>query len=172
MNKRKNKNLDELLTRFYGNEARKIADDIAQGERILRKYPDPKPDEETIILLKAKVAKAIAANRERALRQTYYAVVAFAAAVIVIAFISVTLLENRPIESRQVATTVKVTQGIAQDNGIFNGDAELEILSAEVAQLGSEIAALELGVAGEDLDIDWIDVEMGLIDIESDFWKG
>ena len=110
VNNRKDKNFDELLKRFYGDETQKrSAEDIAKGERILREYPDPKPDEETIILLKAKVAKAVAANRERALRRTYYRVAAFAAAVIMIAFISVQLLEKRPIESRQVATTVKVT---------------------------------------------------------------
>jgi len=172
MNSRKNKNLDELLARFYGGEARKVADDIAQGERILREYPDPKPDEETIILLKAKVTKAVAANREKALRRTYYQVAAFAAAVIVIAFISAALLVNRPIESRWVATTVKVTEDISQNDELFYGDEEMTTLSAEVEQVGNEITALEIGVASEDLDSEWIDVEMGLLDIESDFWKG
>jgi len=170
MNTRKNKNLNELLARFYGSEARKVADDIAEGERILRKYPDPKPDEETIILLKTKVAKAVVVHRERALRQTYYRVATFAAVVIVIAFVSVQWLEHRPIESVRVATTV--TSDVSEDNGFFNGETELETLSAEVEQVGDEIMALDFGVASEDLDSEWIDVEMGLIDIESDFWKG
>ncbi len=171
MSNRKDKNLDELLARFYGSEARKVADDIAEGERILREYPDPKPDEETIILLKAKVAKAVAANRERVLRRTYYGVAAFAAAVIMIAFVSVALLVNRPSESREVATTVKATKDITQDE-FFYGDEEMATLSGEVEQVGDEITALDFGVASEELDDDWIDVEMGLIDIESDFWKG
>ena len=172
MNSRKNKNLDELLARFYGSGARKVADDIAEGERILHEYPDPKPDEETIILLKAKVAKAVAANHERVLRRTYYRVAAFAAAVIVIAFISAALLVNKPIESRQVATTAKVAEGVLQNDEFFYGDEEMTTLSAEVEQIGDEIMALDFGVASEELDDDWIDVEMGLIDIESDFWKG
>ncbi len=172
MNTRKNKNLDELLKRLYGNEAKEVADDIAQGERILQEYPDPKPDEETIILLKAKVAKAVAANHERTLRRTYYRVAAFAAAVIAIAFISTALLINRPSEPREVAITVKVAESDSQNDEFFYGDEETATLSAEVEQVGDEITALDIGVASEDLDSDWIDVEMGLIDIESDFWKG
>jgi hypothetical protein len=172
MSNRKDKNLDELLKRLYGNGAKEVGEDIAKGERILREYPDPKPDEETIILLKAKVAKAVAANHERALRRTYYRVAAFAAAVIMIAFVSVQLLERKPVESVQVATTVKVTEGISQDDGFFNGEEEMATLSAEVEQVGDEIMALDFGVASEELDDDWIDVEMGLIDIENDFWKG
>ena len=171
MNNRKNENLDELLARFYGSEARKVADDIAEGERILREYPDPKPDEETIILLKAKVVKAVAANKERALRRTYYRVAAFAAAVIMIALVSVALLEDKLIESRQAATAVKATKDISQDE-FFYGDEEMATLSGEVEQVGDELMALEAGIADDDLDSDWIDVEMGLIDIESDFWKG
>jgi hypothetical protein len=172
MSNRKDKNLDELLARFYGSGAKKVADDIAEGERILRDYPDPKPDEETIILLKAKVAKAVALNREKAVRRTYSRVAAFAAAVIVMAFISTALLVNGPIGSRRVATTVKVTQGASGNDEFFYGDEEMATLSAEVKQVGDEIMALDMGVANDDLDSDWIDVEMGLIDIESDFWKG
>jgi hypothetical protein len=171
MNSRKNENLDELLARFYGGEAKKVANDITEGERILREYPDPKPDEETIILLKAKVTKMVAANRERAFRKTYYRVAVFAAAVIAMAFVSVALLVNGPSESRQVARTVKATQGVPQDE-FFYGDEEMATLNAEVEQVGDEVMALETGIASEDLDNDWIDVEMGLIDIESDFWKG
>ncbi len=172
MSNRKNKNLDELLKRLYGDGAKEVADDITQGEQILREYPDPKPDEEIIILLKAKVAKAVAANRERALRRTYYGVAAFAAAVIVIAFVSVQLLERKPVESVQIATAVKVTESVSQNDEFFYGDEEMATLSAEVEQVGDEITALDFGIASEELDSDWIDAEMGLIDIESDFWKG
>ncbi len=171
MDNRKNENLDELLARFYGTEAKKVADDIAEGERILREYPDPKPDEETIILLKAKVAKVVALKREQALRRTYYRMAAFAAAVIMVALVSVALLENKLIESKQTATAVKATQEISKDE-FFYGDDEIATLSGEVEQAGDELMALEAGIADYDLDSDWIDVETGLIDIESDFWKG
>lgn len=172
MDNRKNKNLDELLARFYGKDAKEVAEDIAEGERILRNYPAPTPDDETMILLKAKVAKAVAANKERSLRRTNYRMVAFAAAIIVVAFTGVALLVSRPVGQKQAATTVKVTKAVSQNYEFFYDDEEMATLNAEVKRVGDEVAELETGIASEDLDISWMDIEMRLIDIESNFWKG
>lgn len=165
-------NLDELLKRFLGDsEAQKAAEDIAKGDELFRSYRAPVPDEEAIIVLKAKVAKSLAANRQRVLRRTYYRVAAFAAAVIMIAFVSVQMLEHKAIEPMQVATT-KVISYVSENTELFYDDTELETLNAEVEQVRNEIAMSEWDTTNDNLDSDLIDMEIGLIDIDSDFWKG
>lgn len=165
-------NIDELLKRFLGEkEAQKAAEDIAKGDELLRSYYAPVPDEEAIIVLKSKVAKAVAANRQRVLRRTYYGVAAFAAAVIMVAFVSAHLSEHKPIEPVRVTTT-KVISYVSDDTKVFYDDAEIETLNAEVEQVGNEIVMSEWDTEDGNLDSDLIDMEIGLIDINSDFWKG
>ena len=169
MDTQKNENFDELLKQFFdGETAKKVCEDITKGEQFLRDYPAPVPDEEAMIVLKAEVAKVAAANRARALRQTYYRVAVFAAAVIVIAFVSVSLLKNKPVKPVPVATTANTSE----DDGLFNSDTEFETLSAEVEQVRNEIAALQWEVVNENWDSEITELEANLIEVDSDFWKG
>ncbi len=93
----KKENLRELIEKFMdpGN-AQMYLDDIEAGERILRKYPAPKPDDMLLANIKANIALHKIPQRTVTFRKRVYEALAIAASLIIIAAISFQSFNETP----------------------------------------------------------------------------
>ena len=165
----KENEINELLGRFLdAQKAKQAAEDIKAGEKILRDYPAPKFDEESKVLLKIKVAKALEAKRARNLRYSYFKAAAIAAGFLVVGTLSVLFMQNKPMP--QVA---QIISSISGGTDIFNdNDAEIDTLNSEIEQFKNELATVQWESGSGSQDNELNELEMELIEINSDFWKG
>ena len=166
----KDKNFDELLTRFYNEaDAQQAKDDIKSGDKLLASFPAPAPSVELIDNIKAKINAKLAQRP----RRLYYKVAAAAAVAAMIIIIINLLPPARPSETPQITMTAGT---VLDDSGIFSEtDADLALLSAEFEQLETSLLALRLDETenGSGRITDYInDLETQLIEIETIFWKG
>ena len=170
MNAENKENLKELFEKFVGAEqAERIADDIRKAEQILSEYPAPAPDDVLIADIKAQIAEALPHGQVNVFRRIAYKTAIVAAAVIVIAAISVRLFDKGPVE---VTYASMIPDAIWESSDISADYVELAILNAEIEQIEGEAMALELGENGGNGQADVAEIEMELIAINSDFWKG
>ena len=166
----KDKNLDELLARFYNEaDARQFKDDIDSGDELLASFPAPAVSVELIDNLKAQIN----ANMARRPRYLYYKIAAASAVAALIIIIINLLPTTRPSQTPRTTMTVDT----ALDNsGIFREtDADLALFSAEFEQIETSLLALKLEetINGYDYITDSIDeLETKLIEMETIFWKG
>ena len=90
-------NLRELIEKFMDpRNAQMYLDDIEAGERILRKYPAPKPDDMLLANIKANIALHIIPQRTVTFRKRVYEAIAVAASIIIIAAISLQSINETP----------------------------------------------------------------------------
>ncbi len=90
-------NLRELIEKFMDSRNAQIyLDDIEAGERILRKYPAPKPDDMLLANIKANIALHIIPQRTVTFRKRVYEAIAVAASIIIIAAISLQSINETP----------------------------------------------------------------------------
>ena len=88
-------NLRELIEKYMNpGNAQMYLDDIEAGERILRKYSTPKPDDMLLANIKANIALHIIPQRTATFKKRVYEVLAVAASVIIIATISLYSLND------------------------------------------------------------------------------
>ena len=183
MKSQNEENLKELFERFLDSgEAEQIKEDICEGERILRKQPAPEPDGELIANIKAEIARTLLRRRANAFKRIAYKAAAVAAAVVILAAISVKLFESRPSatgrdekdngEFERPAYALMIPAAIWESDDIATDDADLAILTAEIEQIEGELLALQLDENSGNGHIDLAELEMELIEINSDFWKG
>ena len=165
--------LKELFGRFMGREeATRAAEDISKGEQILRNFPAPAPDEETISRVKAEIAHALVYRRIQAIKRLSLRVAAVAAVVAIAAVVSLTMFEKKEPEKEKVAMTAMIPAISWESDTLAEDDAEIATLIGEIDQIESEMIAMELGENGGNGQTDSTDLEMELVEINSDFWKG
>ncbi len=163
-NGRNEENLKELFERFVSTElAEEAVGDIRKGEQIFRERPAPGPDSELVSDIKAEIARALLRKNFR--RMAYKTTVAVAA-VILLAVISVKLLEKGGGEPKRVATASIIPAAIWEGD-----DADLAILTAEIKQIEGRVQTLQLGENGANGDRELVKLKMRLIALDSDFWK-
>jgi len=93
----KQENLRELIEKFMDPQnAQMYLDDIEAGERILRKYPAPKPDEMLLANIKANIALQKTPQRTVTFRKRVIEAIAVAASIIIIAAISLQSFNETP----------------------------------------------------------------------------
>jgi hypothetical protein len=90
-------NLRELIEKFMDpRNAQTYLDDIEAAERILRKYPAPKPDDMLLANIKANIALHIIPKKTVTFRKRVFEAIAVAASLIIIAAISLQSFNETP----------------------------------------------------------------------------
>ena len=172
MDKRKEEDIKGLFEQFADSkEPEQAADDIRQGEQILREHPAVEPDAELIAGIKAEIGRQLSERRTGIRWRIFLKAAAIAAVFAVLSAIGVRLFEQESTEQVNIADTLTRAQSIWESENIADADEELAVLSAETQQIESELLSLELGENGDD-DKEWLELEMELIENSSDFWKG
>ena len=173
MNSQNEENLKELFERFADAEqAEKHVEDVQKAEQILREYPAPKPDDMLIANIKAEIAMRMPARRAYVFRRMVYKVAAVAAAVVILAAVSLRLFEKDVVEPQRVAYASLIPRAIWESDDIAADDVDLAIFTAEAEQIEDEVLTLQFGEDGSNGERAVSELEMELIEIEGDFWKG
>ena len=173
MNGQNEENLKELFERFAGAEqAERAVEDFRKAEQILSEYPAPAPDDALIAEIKSEIVEAILPRQVNVFRRISYKTAVVAAAAIVIAAISVRLLDIGGGSPERVTYARIIPEALWDSDDISADDVELAIFTAEIEQIESEVLTLELGENGGNGDTAVSELEMELIEIAGDFWKG
>jgi hypothetical protein len=173
MNDRKEDNLKELFEKFVGAEqAEMAAEDIRKAEQIFSEYPAPAPEDALIADIKSEIAEAIVPRQVNVFRRTVCKAAVVAAAVIIIAAISVKFLDKGNGGPGTVIHAAIIPEVLWESPDISADYVELAILTAEIEQIEGEVLTLELGENGGNGSRAVTELEMELIAIDSDFWKG
>jgi hypothetical protein len=175
MNDQNHENLKDLFERFFKPEqAEEAANDVHKADQIFREHPAPEPSNKLILGIKAEIAEALSCRKARLLRRSlYYKTAAVAAAVIVLAAISIRLFEKETTESKSPATTASMTpKTIWEDDTVTTYGGTSAIIAAEIEEIEGEILALQLGENSGNGHMNTAELETKLTEINSDFWKG
>ncbi len=163
----------QLFEKFLDPEqAGQAAQDLRTGEQILVRYPAPAPDNRTIAGIKLKISGALLRKRANKHKQIGYKAVVAAAAVIIVAALTITLVEKAAVESETAAYSSKIAKVIWDSDNVADDDADLALLTAEIEQIESQHLALQLSENGGNGHTEVAELETELIEINSDFWKG
>jgi hypothetical protein len=172
MNTDNNENLDGLFEIFGDSKPAHVsAEDIRQGDQILKDCPAPQPPQQLIAAVKAKVARELSVRSVTAFRITAAKVAAVAAVLLVVAAIGLKIFDTGP-NSDATPTVALIPTAIWDSNDIAADDAVLAALIAEVNEIEGEALALQLGENGGNGYSDLSELEMEYVETVSDFWKG
>jgi hypothetical protein len=173
MNSQNQENLKELFERFVDAEqAEKYVEDVQKAEQILREYPAPEPDDMLIANIKAEIAMRLPAKRAHVFKRLVYKAAAVAAAIAILAAVSVKLLERDNVKPERVVYASLIPRAIWESDDITTDDMDLAIFTAEAEQIEEQVLALQLGENGGNGENTLAELEMELLEINSDFWKG
>jgi hypothetical protein len=162
-------NLKDLFGKFLAAEnGDAAAEDLRKGFDIFERNPAPAPDEKLTAGIKAQIAHHLLRTRRQSAVRTAYRAVAAAAVLLIIAALSVQLLDKQTPQP-----PIPLLAAVIWDsNDIAADDAELALLAAEIEEIENELLAAQLGDNGL-LEYDTtVEVEMELIEIDGDFWEG
>ena len=169
MDAQKEENLKDLFEKFLtSQQAEQAAKDVQKAERILHRHPAPEPDGELIADIKAEIAEAVQRRKKNAFKTVVYKTAVTAAAVIILAAISVTLFEK----GSGPEGFIIIPAAVWESDNIAADDEDLAILTTQVEQIEDEVLAVRLGENGGNGQRDLMELEMKLIEINGDFWKG
>jgi hypothetical protein len=172
MNDRNHEDLAGLFEKFFDAEqAKSCLEDIQKAEQVLREHPAPEPDDMLLANIKAQIAMRLPARRARLFRRRLSQVAGVAAAIVVLAALSVQLSRNDGDEPERFRAELLPT-AIWESDDIAADDASLAVFSAEIEQIEDEVQTLQLGGDTGNGDSTIAELEMELIAISSDFWKG
>ena len=173
MNGRNEENLKELLEKLLNSEdAERFEQDVLEGERILREHSAPEPGNQLIANIKADIARAILRKKATAFRRTFYKAAAVAAAVILLAAVSVRLFEKGNGKPERLVTASMIPEAIWESESIATDDENIATLTAEIEEVESEILAVKSDENGGNGLTDLEKLEMELVEINSSFWEG
>jgi len=169
MNGQNEENLKELFERFAGAEqAERAAEDFRKAEQILSEYPAPAPDDALIAEIKSEIVEAILPRQVNVFRRISYKTAVVAAAAIVIAAISVKLLEKGGGGPGR-ATAAMIPEALWESDDISADYVELAIFTAEIEEIEGEVQTLQWSENGGNGQADVAELEMELIEISSNF---
>ncbi|MBN1787928.1 MAG: hypothetical protein JW806_05975 [Sedimentisphaerales bacterium] len=173
MTERENKNIDELLSKFYSPEqAEEMKNDIASGDLLFEKYPAPGPSQQVTAEIKQKIAQRLE-NRKSPSLPTIILKTASAAAIIVI-FSAVLLLNHTRIKSDRYTADNKLSVPTEQTDYIAS-EIDISTFEDELKQLKNELLTINLGeYSGTNGTlVDQVEeLELEIIEVENTFWKG
>ena len=144
---------------------------MRKGRQILREHAAPGPDAELISGIKAQISNRLIQNKAKTRRMAAYKAAAVAAVLVIVAAVSIKLLEKQGGPEATDAVS-KIDATIWQSDDIAQADAELATFAAEIEQIRTEVLAVEFGENGSNGYVGLTELEMELVDIDSDFWKG
>jgi hypothetical protein len=175
MDNQNREDLTELFKELFDAErAKECIEDIQKAEQILLEHPAPEPDDMLIANIKAEIAMRLPADRGHLVRGILYRAAAVAAAVIVLATVSVQFLKNggQPAAPGTLAQASLIPTAIWESDDIATDDANLAVFTAEIEQIEDEVMTLQAGEDSSNGDSRIVELEIELIEISSDFWKG
>lgn len=172
MNGQNEENLKELFTKFLNSEqTEKAVEDFRKAEQMLLEHPAPGPDDGLIADIKSEIAEAVLPRQVNVFRRIAYKTAVVAAAIIVVAAISVRLLEKGGGRPGGAEYASIIPTDIWESDDISADDVELAIFTAEIEQIEGEVLTLELGENGGNGHTAVSELEMELIEISSNFWE-
>lgn len=173
MEDRNQENLRELFEKFFDAEqAESCVEDIQKAEQIFREHPAPEPDDMLIANIKAEIAMRLPAARAHRFRRIIYEVAGVAAAILIVAAISLQLFQKNPPGPGEVVYASLIPTAIWVSDNIAIDDEDLAFFTAQIEQIEDEVQALQSGEDTSNGDSTLVELEMELIEINSDFWKG
>jgi len=173
MEDRNQENLRELFEKFFDAEqAESCVEDIQKAEQIFREHPAPEPDDMLIANIKTEIAMRLQAARAHRFRRIIYEVVGAAAAILIVAAVSLQLFEKAPPGPGDRNYASLIPTDIWESKNIAADDEELAAFTAQIEQIEDEMQALQSGEDTGNGDSTIAELEMELIAINSDFWKG
>ena len=173
MEDRNQENLRELFEQFFDAEqAEGCVEDIQKAEQIFREHPAPEPDDMLIANIKAEIAMRLQASRAHRFRRIIYEVVGAAAAILIVAAVSLQLFEKGTPPNGEVVYASLIPTAIWESNDIAADDEDLAVFTAQIEQIEDEMLALQSGEDTSNGDSTIAELEIELIEINSDFWKG
>ncbi|MHC4750210.1 MAG: hypothetical protein ACYTFW_10080 [Planctomycetota bacterium] len=172
MEDRNQENLKELFEKFFNAEqADSCVEDVQKAEQILHD-PTPEPSDMLIANIKAEIAMRLPARRAVLFRRRIYKVAAVAAAIVIVAAVSLQLSEKRDGEPTEIAYASIIPTAIWESDDITADDADLAVFAAEIEQIEDQVLTLQSGGDTGNGDSAITELEMELVEINSDFWKG
>ncbi len=174
MEDRNQENLRELFEKFFDAEqAESCVEDIQKAEQIFSEHPAPEPDDMLIANIKAEIAMRLQARRAHRFRRIIYEVVGAAAAILIVAAVSLQLFQNdTPTNGEVVSIASLIPTELWISNNIAADDEDLAAFTAQIEQIENEMQALQSGEDTGNGDSTIAELEMELIEINRDFWKG
>ncbi len=173
MEDRNQENLRDLFEKFFDAEqAESCVEDIQKAEQIFREHPAPEPDDMLIANIKAEIAMRLPASRAHRFRRIIYEVAGVAAAILIVAAVSLQLFQKNPPGPGEVVYASLIPTAIWESDNIAIDDEDLADLTAQIKQIEDEVQALQSGEDTSNGDSTLVELEMELIEINSDFWKG
>jgi len=174
MEDRKQENLRELFEKFFDAEqTESCVEDIRKAEQIIRDNPAPEPDDMLIANIKAEIAMHLPATRAHRLRRIIYEVAGVAAAILLVAAVSLQLFHQKDAPRRgEVGYASIIPTAIWESDDIATDDEDLADFTTQFEQIEDEVLALQSGEDTGNGDSTITELEMELIEIDSDFWKG
>jgi hypothetical protein len=175
MAERKDENLKELFENFVGPEqAKQAVEDIQRVEQMLEENPAPEPSEELQWQIKERICEALEKRRKvRSYWMPAYRAVAVAAVIIFVFVVSIELFK-RPIEVSKpelIGYVAAIPAEVWEGSNIIEDDAELSVLSAEIAQIEDEFFTVQLDQGYGNGKDSLTELELELMDIDSEFWE-
>lgn len=172
MTESKNKNIDELLSKFYSRqEAEQIKSDLASADLLFEKYPAPNLTEKTIAEIKQRIARHLE-NQNRISWPAVLTKTAAVAAVVAI-FSAVLLLNHTGKDLNQYA--VNEQQISSEQTDEAEAGVDVSFFETELNLLRNEFFTINLdednganGTLVEQIE----KIELEIIDTKNTFWKG
>jgi hypothetical protein len=166
-------NLRELLTSFMDiKSADKAAADIEGGDKLLRNWPAPQPDEKLLTEVKQKMIIAAGQHRSVTRHHRIFIAASAAAAVIILSVIALKVFENRPVGQPDKIYAATIPDAVWEGGSIITDDPDIAVLSNEIDNIADEISAVLLSDKNGSSDSAVYDVEMQIVEMSADFWKG
>ena len=174
MEDRNKENLRELFEKFFDAEqAESCVEDIQKAEQILRENPAPEPDNMLIANIKAEIAMRLPAVRAHRFRRIIYEVIGAAAAILIVAAVSLQLFViDGPGRGEVIYSASLIPTAIWESDDIATDDEDLAVFTAQIEQIEDEVQTLQYGEDAGSGDSTIVELEMELIEINGDFWKG
>ena len=172
MEDRNHENMGDLFGKFFTSEqVDSYLKDLQEAERIFRENPAPEPDDMLIANIKAEIAMRLPARKAQLARHRTYRRAAVAAAILIIAGIATTVLNDRRPQPGRLAAASLIPTAIWESSDIATDDEDLAAFAAEIEQIENEVMTLESGDDTSESDRTVEELEIELIVVSSDFWK-
>jgi len=174
MEDRNQENLRELFEKFFDAEqAKSYVEDIQKAEQIFREHPAPEPDDMLIANIKAEIAMRLQAARAHRFRRIIYEVASIAAAIIIVAAVSLQLFDEKDASRPgEVVHASLIPTAIWESDDIATDDEDLAVYTAQIEQIEDEVQTLQSDGDTGNGESSLVELEMELIEINSNFWKG
>jgi hypothetical protein len=174
MDDQNQENLKELVAKFFDAEqAESCLEDFRKAEQILNEHPAPEPDDMLIANIKAEMMVSLASRKAKRFRRRLYEAAGIAAAIVILATVSVQMLKTPDIQSGNGVYTASILPtAIWESDNIAADDADLAVFTAEIEQIEYEVHTLQSGDQTRESENSVTELEMELEEINADFWKG